>query len=42
MKNITIKSLLTKDLTNETLSICKLKNEHWIYGIKSHCILNPT
>ena len=36
MKNITIKSLLTKDLTNETLSICKLKNEHWIYGIKSH------
>ena len=36
MKNITIKSLPTKELTNEKLSICKLKNEHWIYGIKSH------
>ena len=36
MKNIQFKSINTKKLKkNEILSICKLKNTQWKYGIKS-------
>ena len=36
MKELLLKSKLTKKLRKkEILSICKLKNTHWKYGIKS-------
>ena len=37
MKELLLKATLTKKLKkNEILSICKLKNTHWKYGISSH------
>ena len=37
MKNISFKSLTTNKLKKiDILSICKIKNSYWKYGIKSH------
>ena len=37
MKELLLKTIKTKKLKkNEIFDICKLKNTHWKYGVKSH------